>query len=66
MSALPWRFCAAPHLFAAPDELIRNKYLKRFEGELKKYVNDWFALPDGEWDAFAAEYRDWLGKRVCL
>jgi hypothetical protein len=50
-------FRAAPHLFAAPDELMRNKYLERFEGELKKYANDWFALQDGDWEAFAAEYR---------
>lgn len=50
-------FQATPHLFAPPDELMRNKYLERFEGELKKYVNDWFALQDGDWVAFADEYR---------
>jgi hypothetical protein len=49
-------FRTAPHLFAASDELMKNKYVGRFEGELRKYVNDWFALNDGDWDAFAAEY----------
>jgi hypothetical protein len=50
-------FRAVPHLFAAPDDLASGRYIERFEGDLKRYVDDWFALRDGDWEAFASEYR---------
>jgi hypothetical protein len=46
-----------PRLLVSENEQLGLDYISRFEGELKKYIPEWFDIKAEDWPHFIQEYR---------